>query len=169
MKYNLRVGERTVEVEFSASEGSARAEIGGREYEIEYEPGVANCVRLVVEGEELDVFVAPVSGWEKQVSVRGRPFLVQDADREPRRRGKGGPSAPGDVTPPMPSVVTKVLVVVGDEVTRGQGLVVVSAMKMETTLRAASAGIVRTVSATVGLKTGPGDILVEIEEQEQHE
>ena len=166
MKYNLRVGERTLAVEFSASEGTARAVIEGKEYRIDYESGGANCVRLAVQGDELDAFVVPMTSFEKQVSVRGRPFLVRDSDREPRRRGEGGPSALGDVTPPMPSVVTQVLVEEGDEVTRGQGLVVVSAMKMETTLRAPTGGRVRKVATAVGLKVGPGDILVEIDERE---
>lgn len=168
MKYNLCVEGRTVEVEFSASAGSARAEIDGKVYEIGYSSGGLNCVRIALAGEELELFVAPVSGWEKQVSVRGRSFLVQDADRQPRQPAHGGSSSPGDVTPPMPSVVAKVLVAEGDEVLRGQSLVVVSAMKMETTLRAPSDGVVRRVSARVGLKTGPGDILVEIEEREQN-
>ena len=65
--------------------------------------------------------------------------------------------------------MTKVMVAAGDEVVRGQGLVVVSAMKMETTLRAPTAGVVRNVAAVEGQKTGPGDILVEIEEREQDE
>jgi len=169
MKYNLRVGERTVVVEFSAAGGSAEAVIDGKEYRIAYESGGANCVKLSTSEEELDLYVAAVSGWEKQVSVRGRAFLVQDADRQPRRRGARGACAPGAVTPPMPAVVTKVMVAAGDEVVRGQGLVVVSAMKMETTLRAPTAGVVRNVAAVEGQKTGPGDILVEIEEREQDE
>ena len=166
MKYNLCVEGRTVEVEFSASEGRARAEIDGKVYEVDYASGGPKRVKLALAGEELELFVAPVSAWEKQVSVRGRPFLVQDADRQPRQRGRGGPSSPGDVTPPMPSVVTKVLVEEGEEVSCGQSLVVVSAMKMETTLRASTDGVVRRISASVGAKTGPGDILVEIEERE---
>ena len=73
---------------------------------------------------------------------------------------------PGDVTPPMPSVVVRILVEEGDRVKKGQGLVVVTAMKMETTLKAPYNGRVKAIKTTVDAKVAPGDILVEIEEEE---
>ena len=63
----------------------------------------------------------------------------------------------------MPAVVQDVLVAVGDEVEKGQKLVVVSAMKMESTLVAPYAGTVAAVNTEVGAKANPGDVLVEIE------
>ena len=51
----------------------------------------------------------------------------------------------------------------GDRVRKGQGLVVVSAMKMEMTLSAPYAGTVTLVSTEAGAKVSPGEILVEIE------
>jgi biotin carboxyl carrier protein len=56
-----------------------------------------------------------------------------------------------------------VLVAVGDEVRRGQELVVVSAMKMESRLTAPRAGKVKAIRAAVGASVRPGDELVEIE------
>ena len=55
------------------------------------------------------------------------------------------------------------LVEIGDEVRRGQELVVVSAMKMESRLTAPRAGTVKAIRATVGASVRPGDELVEIE------
>jgi biotin carboxyl carrier protein len=63
----------------------------------------------------------------------------------------------------MPSVVVKILVQDGQRVEKGQGVVVVSAMKMETTLTAPHGGIVRKVNVAVGDKASPGQVLVEIE------
>jgi biotin carboxyl carrier protein len=63
----------------------------------------------------------------------------------------------------MPSLVISVLVKAGDTVEKGQGVVVVSAMKMETTLMAPYAGKVRSVNVAEGDKAAPGDILVDIE------
>ena len=65
----------------------------------------------------------------------------------------------------MPSVVVRILVEEGEQVKRGQGLVVVSAMKMETILRAPSDGIVRKINTVLDQKVSPGDILVEIQEE----
>jgi len=57
----------------------------------------------------------------------------------------------------------RVLVEKGQEVVKGQGLVVVSAMKMEMTLAAPYSGTVRAVNTQVGAQVSPGEILVEIE------
>ena len=63
----------------------------------------------------------------------------------------------------MPAVVQNVLVEVDQVVDKGQPLVVVSAMKMESTLVAPYPGTVAAVNTEVGAKVNPGDILVEIE------
>jgi len=72
---------------------------------------------------------------------------------------------PGEVTPPMPAVVVRILIHEGDRVKRGQGLIVVTAMKMETTLVAPSDGRVKKINTSEGAKVVPGEILVEIEEE----
>ncbi len=62
--------------------------------------------------------------------------------------------------PTTPAVVVRVLVAPGDRVVWGQAVVVVSAMKMETTLCAPRDGVVQEVHATVGARVRPGDVLV---------
>jgi biotin carboxyl carrier protein len=78
-----------------------------------------------------------------------------------RRSGKGR-DLPREVTPPMPAAVVRVLVTPGDRVEKGQPLVVVSAMKMETTLVAPRDGVVLNVNAAEGDKVSPGQNLVDI-------
>ena len=56
----------------------------------------------------------------------------------------------------------RVLVAVGDVVTAGQPLVVLEAMKMESTLTAEIPGRVRTLAAVAGATVTAGDVLVEI-------
>ncbi|MFN3535585.1 MAG: acetyl-CoA carboxylase biotin carboxyl carrier protein subunit, partial [Desulfatiglandales bacterium] len=55
----------------------------------------------------------------------------------------------------------------GDLVKEGEPLVVVSAMKMEYTLKAPYGGRVKKVNTRVGAKVNPGDILVDIERTEE--
>ena len=64
----------------------------------------------------------------------------------------------------MPGVITKVMVVVGDEVSKGQPLVALEAMKMEHLIRAPRAGRVRRVEASPGQMVQAGVALVELEE-----
>ena len=63
---------------------------------------------------------------------------------------------------PMPGLVVRVAVAVGDQGAAGQGLVVIEAMKMENELRSASAGVVTAVRAVTGQAVDKGAVLVEI-------
>jgi len=63
---------------------------------------------------------------------------------------------------PMPGQVLRVLVEVGQRISAGDPLVVLEAMKMEQTLRAAIDGQVESVLVRAGDVVAPGDILVHI-------
>ena len=94
---------------------------------------------------------------------RGRLLAVVDGRL---RAARGGPAALGPsqrVTAPMPGRIVRVLVAPDDEVTPGQGLVVVEAMKMENELTAARAGRVREVTVSAGAAVEAGRVLVVIE------
>jgi len=67
------------------------------------------------------------------------------------------------VNSPMPGKVVKVFVKVGDEVSEGQAVVVVEAMKMENELKAPKAGKVTEVTAREGTAVENGSKLVVIE------
>jgi 3-methylcrotonyl-CoA carboxylase alpha subunit len=67
------------------------------------------------------------------------------------------------VRAPMPGKVLEVKVTTGQDVKRGDALVVLEAMKMEHTLTAPRDGKVAEVSATAGAQTTDGAILVRME------
>lgn len=73
------------------------------------------------------------------------------------------PSGPAPVVAPMPGLVVRIAVAVGDQVTAGQGVLVMEAMKMENELRAAAAGTVKAVRATPGAAVEKGTVLIELE------
>jgi len=168
LEYRLKIGEDTADVEFSSSdnEESGRFAVGDQSYDVRYQAISDNHLHLIVNGKATEAFVAP-GDQGKHIFVNGRCFLVQDADQLPSRHARhvGPEDTPGEVTPPMPAVVVRVLVQEGDQVKKGQGLVVVTAMKMETTLVAPSDGTVKKINTSVDAKVSPGDILVEIEEE----
>ena len=66
-----------------------------------------------------------------------------------------------DILSPMPGTVIAVEAADGDEVTEGQPVIVIEAMKMEHTLEATRDGQVK-VHATVGQKVGTGEVLAEV-------
>ena len=100
-----------------------------------------------------------------EVSVNGRVFRADVFDpRELRgRRSAANSSGPQSVTAPMPGRVIRVLVETGQEVSAGQGLIVVEAMKMQNEMKAPRAGRVASVKAEAGATVSAGDILLVIE------
>ncbi|MBA2686705.1 MAG: hypothetical protein H0U64_01265 [Gemmatimonadaceae bacterium] len=72
-------------------------------------------------------------------------------------------SGPAPVNAPMPGLIIRINVQVGDEVQAGQGVVVMEAMKMENELRSSSAGRVKAILAQPGTAVVKGARLVELE------
>lgn len=168
MKYRLKVGEETSDIEVSGSGDpqSLSLTVADRRFDVTFRPISEHCLWMAVDGKAIKVFVTPASEGTL-VFLAGRSYLVQDADRlamQAPRRG-GHEETPKEVTPPMPSVVVRILVSEGAAVRKGQGLIVVTAMKMETTLSAPFGGRIKKINASVNQKVAPGDILVEIEEE----
>ncbi|MES2258012.1 MAG: pyruvate carboxylase [Pseudomonadota bacterium] len=69
---------------------------------------------------------------------------------------------PDHVGAPMPGMVATVAVTVGQRVAKGDPLVSIEAMKMETMLRAERAGVVRAVHTAPGRVVNAKDLLVEL-------
>ena len=72
----------------------------------------------------------------------------------------------GSLKAPMPSVVVQVRVAEGDQVQRGDPVVVLESMKTETVLRAPVAGTVKAVACQKGEMVEEGRELISIEEAE---
>jgi acetyl/propionyl-CoA carboxylase alpha subunit len=72
-------------------------------------------------------------------------------------------AGPAPVTAPMPGLIVRVNVSVGDVVEPGQGVVVMEAMKMENQLRVVAGATVRSVNVSEGQAVEKGMVLVEFE------
>jgi pyruvate carboxylase subunit B len=97
--------------------------------------------------------------------VDGYRFEVEALDERTRRirdisAANARPSGPAPVLAPMPGLVVRINVTVGDKVEAGQGVVVMEAMKMENELRATGPGTVRSVEVSPGTAVEKGALLV---------
>ena len=146
---------RTVELR-TAPDGSIEAVVDGRAARVRVEPGADGSLRLGGQ-----VAWLTVAGRRTFVTLDGRDYVFEAAAaRQAGAQDHGGAS--GEVAMPMPGLVLSVAVKAGDQVKRGQPLVVVEAMKMEHTLRAPRDGVVARVATTAGEKADAGRVLVEI-------
>ena len=72
-------------------------------------------------------------------------------------------TGPAPVVAPMPGLIVRVNVAIGDTVKAGQGVVVMEAMKMENELRASAPGKVKAVNVQPGKAVEKGTVLVELQ------
>ena len=116
-------------------------------------------VDLVLDGRTVHAVVARTRD-RILVALDGDTVVFERLDEATAGAGAGAGS--GTVVAPMPGKVVTVLVGVGDVVSAGQALVVVEAMKMETTLVAEIDGTVTSVGAEAGAMVDAGAVLVAI-------
>jgi biotin carboxyl carrier protein len=102
-----------------------------------------------------------VDGWRVEVEIEP---AARAALRERARRGRAeaGRSGPTDVRAIIPGVVVSVSVAAGDQVSAGQQLLVVEAMKMQNELRAPREGSIERVAVGPGATIEVGDLLLVI-------
>ena len=108
-----------------------------------------------------------------EVEVEGRRFAVTVVEPEPpwadlvrRRRERSGQGAAGGreaLTSPMQGTVLAVNVAEGDEVSGGELVCIVEAMKMENEIRAHRAGTVRRLSVVAGEPVSAGQVICLVE------
>ena len=94
------------------------------------------------------------------VALGGRTYAFATGDAARDAGGAGGGT--GKIAAPMPGKVIAVLVQVGDRVEHGQPVVVLEAMKMETTLTADVDGEVARIGTAAGEMVDADVLLVEI-------
>ncbi len=63
----------------------------------------------------------------------------------------------------MPGKVMRILAREGDEISAGQGIIVVEAMKMQNEIRSSKAGILKKLLAREGLNVTAGEVLAIVE------
>lgn len=112
--------------------------------------------------------------WKVPISSRGQTsyhvtigtqvFDVEFQDLRSRRHGGllEGHEGPADIPAPMPGRIVKVLVLEGDRVTPGQGLLVIEAMKMQNEVRATRAGRIEKVHVQEGEGVESGSALLRL-------
>lgn len=94
------------------------------------------------------------------ISVDGAVYEVTQVSRSGSGHGAGN----GEFFAPMPGLIADVLVVAGQEVQKGQKLVVLEAMKTQLPITAPFDGVVSEIFVEVGRQVLEGDPLVRVTE-----
>ena len=167
MAFIGKLGEQTYTVEIEEVEKSLyRVAVDGNEFLVDGRKTAASNYSLIVDNRSFEVDV-DISEDEYRVLVDGRSYHIHLVDERRIRLGgvQSGIELRGrqEVSVPMPGKVIAVLVAEGDRVEKGQGLVIVEAMKMENEVRSPMAGEIKAVRVKADEALEAGDILVVIE------
>ena len=159
----VRIGDTATDV---TPEGTDWA-VGERRVEVHAAPVGPRTVHLLADGQSRVVTVERLEDGRFRATIAGRTVEgeVKDARAllmEKFGLGAAAKGAERTVKAPMPGLVVRVLVAVGDAVEAGQGLVVLEAMKMENELKAPAAGTVAAVHVEAGAAVGKNALLVEL-------
>ena len=144
MRYFVTIGDRTVEVDLSGAEPV----VDGTPVEAQLSHLPGTPVRsLVVDGRSHTLSVRADERRGRWHLALGRDRFTADAvDERTRAIREMTGAADGEVekvvVAPMPGLVVKIEVEVGQPVKAGQGVIVVEAMKMENELKAPADGVV---------------------------
>jgi pyruvate carboxylase len=133
----------------------------GSDFTAELEPGKALVIKFLTVGEPhpdgtRTVFFE-LNGQPREVSVRDRSLEVKV---EPKPQAD--PGQPGQIGAPIPGVVSTVAVELNQEVARGDRLLVMEAMKMQSTVYAPVGGRITRLLVQPGQQVAAKELLLEI-------
>ncbi len=144
--YNIKIGDRSFQVEVG---------------DLHAEPIIA-----IVDGTPVEVWPESRNGIQpvaRPENNRPKPAAVQPAPA-PAPAQDGEPSSGNQLLAPIPGTIVSINVKQGDEVTPGQTLFVLEAMKMKNLIRANRSGKVASVCVTTGQIVNHHEVLMEYAE-----
>jgi acetyl/propionyl-CoA carboxylase alpha subunit len=166
MRYIVRVGPREHEVTLDG-EG---VHIDGDDVSARVVPIEGTPVQMVTIGDQVHRVVVRRGKARGTYTLwlDGYRFDVEALDERTRAirelsRTPASSMGPAPIVAPMPGLIVRVNVQVGDRVQPGEGVVVMEAMKMENELRSQSAGTVKNVVVAAGATVEKGALLLELE------
>ena len=167
MAYIAKLGERTYTVEVEeVGKALYRVSVDGSEFLLDGKKTGRTNYSLIVDNRSFEVDI-DVSEDDYRVLVDGRNYHIHLLDERRMRLGglQAGIQLQGRqrISVPMPGKVVAVLVSEGDKVERGQGLVIVEAMKMENEVRSPIHGEVKEVKVKAGDSLEAGATLLVVE------
>lgn len=163
MKYHTTVNEVEFEVELLEA-GQVR--VNDRVYQVDFsDVDGGQAFSLLVDGRSFEAFLTTDEDTGLQVVIHGIRYAAEVIDEHEKllRQVSGDAGAATGVyelAAPMPGLVVKVPVAVGDEVAKGDVLVILESMKMQNELKSPQAGVVTVVNVVDGDNVEKRDVMM---------
>jgi biotin carboxyl carrier protein len=167
MAFIAKMGEQDYLVEIEENGKSVhRVSVDGNEFVVDGKKTGRTNYSLIVDNRSFEIEVDNTDD-EYRVLVDGRNYRIHLVDERRVRIGsaQSGLELQGrqSISVPMPGKIVAVLATEGDTVEKGQGLVIVEAMKMENEVRSPIAGEVKEIKVKPGDTVEGGAVLLIVE------
>lgn len=156
--YEIQLGKRTFAISYDTDKKTAA--VDEKTYQVITTPYGS---RVIVELDGKPYSVEVVKG---RVTVNGEPTPFNIQRGKPKFLGKQKSQAAASgarIKPPMPGRIVSIEAKVGERVKRGQGLLVLEAMKMQNEVTAPVEGTVKAINVKPGQTVDANVVMVEIE------
>jgi len=168
MKLQAEIRDQKCSIEIKRNGDFVVAEIDGRRYELEVSEPENGVYLLKKDGLIFEVSVTPprISSEPFRTRLRNKEFEIRIIDPK-RLRSAATEHAHGDglaeIRTAMPGKVIRIIAAAGTEIKKGDGVIVVEAMKMQNEMKSPKDGIVKLVCVEEGVAVNAGDVLAVIE------
>ena len=166
MKLQTKIGDEKLDVEITRDGETVSAKAGDREYRLEVSQAEPGLFALRNGISVTQAFVYKDASGVTKVTIAGREFDVEITDPK-RLRGSSADAehAAGtvEIKTAMPGKVVRILLEAGSEVKKGDGVLVVEAMKMQNEMKSPKDGILKELRAVEGATVNAGEVLAVIE------
>jgi acetyl/propionyl-CoA carboxylase alpha subunit len=164
MLHAFQLGSEEYAVGLSRSKSGYRLHHGVDSSSLHVEGGLPGSARLKLAGREFCMVIA-VAGDDIHIHLDGETYHLRHRHPLERLATQGQGSAEDTIRAPMPGSIVFVAVAAGATVSRGQTLLVMESMKMETTIIAPRDGVVQKVNFDEGRSFDRDALLLSLEPQ----
>ena len=135
----------------------------GEEIAVDIEEGKTLYIKLIniseADEEGVRTLTFELNGYPREVEIADASLNVQE-----KAIAKADPGNDLHVGAPIPGIITELAVGVGAKVAKGDKLITMEAMKMQTTVYAAAAGVVDQINVAIGDSVESKDLIMELRE-----
>ena len=162
MHHAFKLGDAEHNVELSRGRSAYRLHLGDAVVAIDLKTAADGKAWLTVGTRQVEVVIA-TRGDEVFVHLDGEAYSLRYEHPLDRLAAKAGGGAADNIRAPMPGSLVSVNVKAGNAVTKGQTLLVMESMKMETSIGAPRDGVVASVQFEKGQTFDRDALLLSLE------
>lgn len=169
MPVQVKVDERTAWVNLVSQNGNIlEVDVDGKIYRVDLLHTADGTFSIIEGNHSFNIELVPLKAPKQYTAYTlYKSYEVAILDAEARylqsRGGAGFSNKSNSIASPMPGKVVKILTKEGDEVTEGQTVIIISAMKMESEYKAPKNSKVTKINVKEGDTVDSNQVLIELE------